>query len=53
MAINVYECGKGGKCVYKLTHTYAWITKLEMQKEAEEKGMSKVMGTSLMIGTVT
>jgi len=23
MAINVYEYGRGGKCVHKLTHTYA------------------------------
>jgi len=41
MAINVYEYGR----VCKLTHTYAWITKMEMQKEAEDKGMSKVMST--------
>jgi len=22
-AIGVYECGRGGKCLYKLTYTYA------------------------------
>jgi len=27
MAINVCEYERGGKCVYKLTHAYAWITK--------------------------
>jgi len=51
MAINVYEYGRGGQCVYKLTYTYALTTKMEMQKEAEDKDMSKVMRTS--IGTVT
>ena len=51
MAINVYEYGRGGKCVYKLTYTYVWITQMEMQKEAEDKNMSKDMNTSL--GTVT
>jgi len=51
MAINVYENGRGGKCVYRLTHAYVLITKMELQKEAENKDMSKVMSTS--IGTVS
>jgi len=51
MAIHVYEYGRGGKCVYKLTHTYALITKKEMQKEKEKRQMNKVTHTS--IGTVT
>ena len=51
MAINVYEYGRGGKCAYKLTYIYAWITQMEVQMEEEERHMSKVMCTS--IGTVT
>jgi len=27
MAINVHEYGREGKCLYKLTYTYALITK--------------------------
>jgi len=50
MAINVYEYERGGKCVYKLKHAYVWSTKMELQKEAEDKDMSKVMST--LIGTV-
>ena len=48
---NCLWYGRGGKCVYKLTHAYAWTIQMEMQKEAEDKEMSKVMSTS--IGTVT
>ena len=47
MAINVNENGRGGKCVYRLTHAYVRITKMEVQKEAEDKDMSKVMSTSI------
>ena len=37
MAINVYEYERGDKCVYKLTYTYALITKKKMQKEKEDR----------------
>jgi len=37
MAINVYEYKRGDKCVYKLTYTYALITKKKMQKEKEDR----------------
>jgi len=40
MAINVHECGRGGKCVYKWTYTYALITKKEMPSEKEKRHMS-------------
>jgi len=42
MAINVYENGREEKCVYKLTHAYIFITKIEMQKEAEDKDMARL-----------
>jgi len=51
MAIVVYECGRGRKCVYRLTYTYVRITQMEMQKEDEDRQMSKAMSTS--ISTVT
>ena len=62
MAVNVYEYGRGGKCVYKLTmsremrkmlrFTYAGIREMKtrMQMEKEDRHMSRVMRTS--IGTV-
>jgi len=34
--------GRGGKCVYKLTHAYIWITKMEMQKGTEDKAATCV-----------
>ena len=51
MVMDVYQYGRWGKCVYKLTYTYAWITQMEMQKEAGGKDIFKVMSRS--IGTVT
>jgi len=33
MAINVYEYGRGGKCVYMFTYTYAGIREMKMQME--------------------
>ena len=51
MVIVVYKCGRGRKCLYKLTYTTAFITQMEMQKEEEDRHMSKAMSTS--IGTVT
>jgi len=51
MAVNVYECGRGGKCVYMFRHTYAGIREMKMQVEQEDRQMSSVTRTS--IGTVT
>jgi len=33
MVINVYEHGRGGKCVYMFRHTYAGIRDMKMQVE--------------------
>jgi len=35
MAINVYEYGNGGKCVYMFRHTYTGIREMKMQMEKE------------------
>jgi len=51
MAVNVYEYGRGGKCVYMFGYTYAGIRQIQMQMEKEYRHMSRVMRTS--IGTVT
>jgi len=31
--INVYEYGRGGKCVYMFRHTYAGIREMKMKVE--------------------
>jgi len=51
MAINVYDYGREGKCVYMFKNTYAGIRKMKMQMEKEDRHMSRVMHTS--IDTVT
>jgi len=51
MAINVYEYGRGGKCVYMFRYTYAGIREMKMQMEKEDRHMSRVTRTS--IGTAT
>jgi len=51
MAINVYEHGKGGNCVYMFRHTYAGIRGMKMKEEKEFTHIRRVMRTS--IGTVT
>ena len=51
MAINMDECGRGGKCVYMFRYTYAGIREIKMQMEKEDWHMSRVMRTS--IGSVT
>jgi len=51
MAINVYEHGIGGKCIYMLTYTYGGIREIKMQMEKEDRHMSRVMRT--LTGTVT
>jgi len=50
VAINVYEYGRGGKCVYMFRYTYAGVRLIKMQMEKEDRYMSRVMRTS--IGTV-
>ena len=48
MAINVHGYVRGGECICKLTYACVCITKIEMQKETEDKDMSKVMSTSIV-----
>ena len=43
MAINVYEYGRGGKCVCMLRYTSAGIRIINMQIEKEDRHMSRVM----------
>jgi len=43
MAINVYEYGRGEKCVYMFRYTYAGIGIINMQIEKEDRHMSRVM----------
>jgi len=43
MAINVYEYGRGGKCVFVFRHTYARM----MQMEKEFRQIRRVMRTSV------
>jgi len=51
MAINVHECGRGGKCVYMFRYTYAGILRNEDADGKKERRVKRVMRTS--IGTVT
>jgi len=51
MAINVYEYGGGGKCLYMFRYSYAGTRVIQMQMEKEDRRISMVMRTS--IGTVT
>ena len=43
MAINVYEYGRGGECLYMFRHTYAGIREMKMQMAKEDRHMSRVM----------
>jgi len=43
MVIDVYEYGRGGKCVYMFTYTYAGVRTTSMQIEKEDRHMSRVM----------
>ena len=36
MAIIVYKYGRGGKCVYMFTYTFAGIREMKMQTEKED-----------------
>jgi hypothetical protein len=40
MAIHEYKHGRGGKCVYMFTHTYAGIKIKNMQIEKENRNMT-------------
>jgi len=42
MAIDVYEYGRGGKCVYKFSYTYAGFRIINMQIEKVDRHMSRV-----------
>ena len=43
MALDAYEYGRGGKCVYMFTYTYAGFRIINMQIEKENNHMSRVM----------
>jgi len=43
MAKNVYEYGRGGKCVCTLRYTYAGIRIINMEVEKEDRHMRRVM----------
>ena len=43
MASNVYEYGRGGKCVYMFRYTYAGIRIKNMEIEKEDRHMRMVM----------
>ena len=45
-AINVFDYGRGGKCVYMFRYTYAGIRIINMQIEKEHRYMSRVMRTT-------
>ena len=47
MAINVYEYGRGGKCVYMFRYTYARIREMKMQMEKKFRQIRRVMRTSV------
>jgi len=42
-AINVYEYGRGGKCVYMFRYTFAGIRIINIQIEKEDRHMSRAM----------
>jgi len=46
MAINVYEYGRGGKCVCMFRYTYAAIRIITMQIEKGDRHRSRVLCTS-------
>jgi len=51
MVINMYEDGRGGKCLYMFRHTYAGIREMKMKVEKEFRHIRRCKRTS--IGTVT
>ena len=47
MAIDVYEYGRGGKCVYMFTYTYAGFREMKMYMEKEFGHIRRFMRTSI------
>ena len=45
MAMNVYEYGRGGKCVCRFRYIYAGIRIIKMWTERGDRYMSRVMRT--------
>jgi len=43
LVIDVYEYGRGGKCVYIFKYTYAAIRIISMQIVKKDRHMSRVM----------
>jgi len=43
MAINVYEYGSAGKCLCMFRYTYTGIRIINIQKEKEDRNMSRVI----------
>jgi len=41
MAINVYECGRGGKYVNMFRYPYAGIREMKMQMEKEDRHIDR------------
>jgi hypothetical protein len=46
MAANVYEYGRGGKCVYIFRYTYAGMRIIMIQIKKRNRHLSRVMRTS-------
>jgi len=46
MAINMYEYGRGGKCVCMFKYTYTAIRIITMQIEKGDRHRSRVLCTS-------
>jgi len=49
MAIDVYEYGRGGKCVYMFTFTCAGFREIKMYMEKEFSHIRRFMRTSIGI----
>jgi len=45
MAANVYESGRGGKCVYIFRYTYAGMRIIMIQFKKRNKHLRRVMRT--------
>jgi len=43
MAINCFEYGTGGRCVYVYRYTYAGIRIIDIQMEKEDRHMGRVI----------
>jgi len=47
MVMNVYEYGRGGKCVYMLRHIYVGIREMKMQMKQQFRHIGRFMRTSI------